>query len=64
MPAEPAAVGAGAEFDPASSLLLTDLYELNMYAAYLDAGMTATAVFELYFRRLPPCRNFLVAAGL
>jgi nicotinate phosphoribosyltransferase len=64
MLAEPAAIGADAEFDPASSLLLTDLYELNMYAAYLDAGMTATAVFELYFRRLPPCRNFLLAAGL
>ena len=51
-------------FDPASSLLLTDLYELTMFAAYLDAGMCGTAVFELFFRTLPPERNFLLAAGL
>lgn len=50
--------------DPAASLLLTDLYELNMYAAYLDAGMTAPAVFEFFVRKLPTSRNFLVAAGL
>jgi nicotinate phosphoribosyltransferase len=56
--------GTPKAFDPASSLLLTDLYELNMFAAYLDAGMCGTAVFELFFRRLPPERNFLLAAGL
>ena len=50
--------------DPAASLLLTDLYELNMYAAYLEAGMTDTAVFEFFVRKLPPERNFLLAAGL
>jgi nicotinate phosphoribosyltransferase len=50
--------------DPARSLLLTDLYELNMYAAYLEAGMTGTAVFEFFARKLPPGRNFLLAAGL
>jgi nicotinate phosphoribosyltransferase len=50
--------------DPASSLLLTDLYELNMHAAYLAGGMTGTAVFEFFFRKLPPARGFLVAAGL
>jgi nicotinate phosphoribosyltransferase len=47
-----------------SSLLLTDLYQLNMLQAYRDAGMTATAVFEFFVRRLPPTRGFLVAAGL
>jgi nicotinate phosphoribosyltransferase len=52
------------EVDPASSLLLTDLYELNMHAAYHAAGMTATAVFEFFVRKLPPSRGFLVAAGL
>jgi nicotinate phosphoribosyltransferase len=57
-PAEP--LGA----NPASSLLLTDLYQLNMLQAYRDAGMTATAVFEFFVRRLPPTRGFLVAAGL
>ncbi len=50
--------------DPGDSLLLTDLYQLNMMQAYLDHGMVGTAVFELFFRKLPPERNFLVAAGL
>ena len=49
--------------DPAG-FLLTDLYQLNMVQAYLDRGMTDTAVFELFFRRLPDNRGFLVAAGL
>ena len=51
-------------FDAASSLLLTDLYELNMLDAYLQTGMTETAVFEFFVRRLPESRGFLVAAGL
>lgn len=45
-------------------LLLTDLYQLNMMQAYEEAGMTETAVFEFFVRKLPPTRNFLVAAGL
>ncbi|MFQ5953931.1 MAG: nicotinate phosphoribosyltransferase [Kiloniellales bacterium] len=45
-------------------LLLTDLYQLNMIQAYLDAGMTETAVFEFFVRKLPEARGFLVAAGL
>jgi nicotinate phosphoribosyltransferase len=49
---------------PLSSPLLTDLYQLTMLQAYLERGMTGTAVFELFVRRLPPGRNFLVAAGL
>lgn len=49
---------------PGASLLLTDLYELNMVQAYLDAGMTETAVFEFFVRKLPPTRGFLLAAGL
>ena len=44
--------------------LLTDLYQLNMMAAYLDNSLTDTAVFELFFRKLPPRRGFLMAAGL
>lgn len=47
-----------------SSLLLTDLYELNMLAAYLGAGMEEEAVFEFFLRKLPPGRNFAMAAGL
>ena len=50
--------------DPASSLLLTDLYELNMMQAYLEAGMTEPAVFEFFVRKLPESRGFLMAAGL
>jgi nicotinate phosphoribosyltransferase len=57
-------VGNTTGIDPAASLLLTDLYELNMYAAYLEAGMTGTAVFEFFVRKLPGERNFLLAAGL
>jgi nicotinate phosphoribosyltransferase len=48
----------------ASDALLTDLYQLNMLAAYLDHGLTETAVFELFVRKLPPRRGFLMAAGL
>lgn len=48
----------------APGLLLTDLYQLNMMQAYDEAGMVDTAVFELFVRRLPPGRNFLVAAGV
>jgi len=45
--------------------LLTDLYELTMAAGYFAAGKTdETATFELSVRRLPPNRNFVVAAGL
>ena len=50
--------------NPLSSPLLTDLYQLTMMQAYFEAGMTAPAVFELFVRKLPPGRNFLVAAGL
>ena len=44
--------------------LLTDLYQLNMLAAYLDHGLTDTAVFELFVRKLPARRGFLMAARL
>ncbi len=47
-----------------SNSLVTDLYELNMAASYLRHGMTGTATFSLFCRRLPRDRGFLVAAGL
>ena len=50
--------------DPGLSSLLTDLYHLNMIEAYLAHGETKTAVFELFVRRMPARRGFLVAAGL
>jgi nicotinate phosphoribosyltransferase len=50
--------------NPPVSALLTDLYELTMAHAYFQLGMSETAVFELFVRRLPPARRFLIAAGL
>jgi nicotinate phosphoribosyltransferase len=47
-----------------NSALLTDLYQLTMLQGYFLEKMDETAVFEFFVRRLPPCRNFLVAAGL
>ncbi len=45
--------------------LLTDLYQLTMAAGYYEAGkMNERATFELFIRRLPHNRNFIVAAGL
>jgi nicotinate phosphoribosyltransferase len=46
------------------SALLTDLYQLTMAQAYLALGMREPAVFELFVRRLPRTRRFLLAAGL
>src|SRR5512138_1668703 len=50
--------------EPLESALLTDVYQLTMLQAYFERGMTDTAVFELFVRKLPPGRRFLVAAGL
>ena len=49
---------------PQSSALLTDLYQLTMLDAYLDADMRDEAVFEFFVRRLPENRGFLMTAGL
>ncbi|HLV00788.1 MAG TPA: nicotinate phosphoribosyltransferase [Acidobacteriota bacterium] len=43
----------------------TDLYELTMAAAYFEGGFSESrATFELFTRRLPRRRTFLLAAGL
>lgn len=47
-----------------ANALLTDLYQLTMAHAYFEEDMRETAVFELFVRRLPPQRRFLLAAGL
>ena len=45
--------------------LTTDLYELTMAAAYFENRLQNTrAIFELFVRRLPHRRSYLVAAGL
>ncbi|MFN2359617.1 MAG: nicotinate phosphoribosyltransferase [Marinobacter sp.] len=43
--------------------LMVDLYELAMTQAYWSAGMDDTAVFSLFFRKLPYNRNFILACG-
>lgn len=45
--------------------LVTDLYQLTMAAGYWSAGKVhERATFELFVRRLPRYRNFIVACGL
>lgn len=47
-----------------SSPLLTDYYQLTMLQSYLEQNMNEPAVFELFVRKRPTVRNFMVAAGL
>ena len=44
--------------------LLTDLYQFTMVDAYLAEDLQPEATFELFVRRLPRERSYLVAAGL
>jgi nicotinate phosphoribosyltransferase len=44
--------------------LLCDLYELTMAASYHREGLDGQAVFELFARRLPPHRDWLLVAGI
>jgi nicotinate phosphoribosyltransferase len=44
--------------------LLIDQYELTMSASYLRQGLNEPAIFELFARRLPRNRDWLLAAGL
>ncbi|MCC7364412.1 MAG: nicotinate phosphoribosyltransferase [Dehalococcoidia bacterium] len=48
----------------ANAPLLTDLYELTMAASYFAHGMDAPATFDLFVRKPPESRRFLIAAGL
>src|SRR5438034_8724048 len=50
--------------DDSNAALLTDFYELTMLQSYFDEGMNGLSVFDLFVRRLPRKRNFLVACGL
>jgi nicotinate phosphoribosyltransferase len=44
---------------------VTDLYELTMMAGYLASGMAQErATFEMFVRKLPKGRAYLVVAGL
>jgi nicotinate phosphoribosyltransferase len=50
--------------DATQAWMLIDQYELAMAASYHRQGMNEPAVFELFARRLPPLRHWLLAAGL
>lgn len=51
--------------DTSHQVLNTDLYQLTMAAGYFCQDLAERrATFELYVRKLPPQRAFLVAAGL
>ena len=51
--------------DPEALGPITDLYQLTMMAGYAASGMAGDrAVFELFVRRLPPGRDYLIFAGL
>jgi nicotinate phosphoribosyltransferase len=56
--------GGRAWVDDDNAAMLTDLYELTMLQAYFELGLRKEAVFDLFVRRLPAGRNFLVACGL
>jgi len=47
-----------------SNALFVDLYELTMAQAYWRNGLRGTATFNLFFRKLPPDRGYLIFAGL
>jgi nicotinate phosphoribosyltransferase len=47
-----------------SSVLFTDFYQLAMMQGYYEQGMNETSVFEIFVRKFPANRAFLMAAGL
>jgi nicotinate phosphoribosyltransferase len=49
---------------PAETSLLIDRYEVTMAASYHALGRNDLAVFELFVRKLPPHRHWLVVCGL
>jgi nicotinate phosphoribosyltransferase len=64
---EPGAAGNREGPGPAGGgerALVVDLYQLTMAASYFAEAMFHPATFDLFFRDLPPQRNFLVACGL
>src|SRR5262245_39249771 len=50
--------------NPGFSGLATDLYQLTMAAAYHANGRRERASFELFTRKLPEGRSYLIVAGL
>lgn len=44
--------------------MITDLYQLTMMAVYNKHKINTEATFEMFFRRLPKNRSYLIFAGL
>jgi nicotinate phosphoribosyltransferase len=49
---------------PAETSLLIDRYEITMASSYHRLGKTEPAIFELFVRKIPPHRDWLVVCGL
>ncbi len=49
---------------PEHTSIVTDLYQLTIAAAYYESGRTGLASFEMFVRRLPRDRGYLLLAGL
>src|SRR3954454_1441094 len=49
---------------PAETSLLIDQYEITMAASYHRLGRNEPAIFELFVRRIPPNRDWLLVCGL
>ncbi len=49
---------------PDNMAMLTDLYELAMAASYREHLPRERATFELFVRKVPPGRSYMVFAGL
>jgi nicotinate phosphoribosyltransferase len=49
---------------PQNMSMFTDLYELTMCASYFDNNQFEPATFDLFIRRLPENRGYLLFAGL
>jgi nicotinate phosphoribosyltransferase len=64
MPPDSASSAATFSLTNESLCLATDLYQLTMAAAYYSQRPQPQGSFELFVRRLPPHRNFLLFAGL
>ncbi len=55
---------SGHSLDLERSSLLTDLYQLTMIAAYFENEFNPQATFELFIRKMPENRGYLIFAGL
>jgi nicotinate phosphoribosyltransferase len=49
---------------PAQTSLLIDQYEITMARSFHRLGMNEPSVFELFIRKLPPNRDWLLVCGL